>query len=247
MTRCWGCGAAEGAVRFPLCTLCREEGLVSHFCGTHCLESAWPRHKEWHREQRRLHSLAEAVALQHWRRGASATSPYDELLSAASALQLGTVSSSPAVAAHSPAVSDALGAAQQYIHAVERSTASTLGWAEQVVSAFALLSQESIASAVQRPGWWNDDALKALSEQVLTSRPDYSLAWRMRGEVLCACLGNSNWEAAPRSAAELHEAGRCFQRAAALGVDEAGVDREAVVRQAVACLREAQAQASLKR
>ena len=53
----------------------------------------------------------------------------------------------------------------------------------------------------------NDDALKAMSVRVLEARPDFVLAWRLRGEVLCARLGDANWEAAPRSSLELAEAG----------------------------------------
>ena len=67
------------------------------------------------------------------------------------------------------------------------------------------------------------------------------LAWRLRGEVQSALLGGANWLAAPRSSAELYEAGRCLQRATILGRDELPpADKEAVVRQAVACLRAAQ-------
>ncbi|KAL3905246.1 MAG: hypothetical protein SGPRY_010980 [Prymnesium sp.] len=243
MTLCWGCGKPEESERFQLCTLCREEGLTSFFCGAGCFHSSWPRHKEWHREQRRMRALALAVAQQHWRSGVAARSAYDELLSAAEGMQLGS-SSFVSSSTPGPAVSDVVTAAREYLRTVERSSASFLEWAEQITAAYALISQDTIRRLVPRPSWWEDDSLKAVSEQVLAARPDNALAWRMRGEVLCACLGGCSWKFTPRTAAELHEAGRCFQRAAALGVDEAPADRETVVKQAVACLRAAQAQAT---
>ena len=241
--QCWGCGKAEQAAgyRFQMCTLCREEGLVSVFCDAACLHAAWPRHKEWHREQRRLRALAESVAAKHWRIAASAPSPYDELLAAAGTMQIGVAGTTAPAPSPPPQMSDVVTAARQYLQTVERSSASSLGWAENAVAAYALLSQDEIVRTVPRPAWWNDDSLKALSEQILAARPDYALAWRMRGEVLCARLGACSWTiAAPRNSTELHEAGRCFQRAAALGVDEAPADRETVVRQALACFRAAQ-------
>ena len=134
---------------------------------------------------------------------------------------------------------DMQAAAICFLHDMECAPAGRLRWAEQAVTAYALLAQNELAG-IPRPGWWNDDTLKSLSVAVLEARPDYSLAWRMRGEVLSACLGACNWTAAPRSASELQEAGRCLQRAAVLGDGRELADREAIVRQAVACFRAAQ-------
>ena len=141
--------------------------------------------------------------------------------------------------APTPTVDDKVSAAVHFLRSVEHMAAGSLGWAERAVTAYALLAQERLA-VVPRPAWWKDDHLKAMSHRVLEARPDYSLAWRMRGEVLSAHLGYCNWAASPRSAAELLEAGRCLQRAAVLCPDELPADREAVVRQAVACFRAAQ-------
>ena len=79
--------------------------------------------------------------------------------------------------------------------------------------------------------------LETPPRQVLEARPDYVLAWRLRGEVLCARLGEANWAAAPRSASELAEAGRCLQRAATFSCAElAAADKVTVVQQAMAAM-----------
>ena len=258
---CWGCARAaptrvtRSSVPFQVCTLCREEGCEPcAFCSTECLRDNWPRHREWHREQRRLFSLAESAAARHWSAAPHfhpVVSPYDELLNAASALDLGaTASGSPQPALVAGDQSDLAQAIRTYIGAVERMSSAAgarpLAWAERAVSAYALLADASTAELahIGCPSWWSDESLKNLSAAVLEARPDYVLAWRFRGEVLSALLGGSNWGAVSRVATDLAEAGRCLQRAATLGHHElAPADKEQVVRQAVACFRAAQAAA----
>lgn len=256
--QCWGCGktsrVTRSAVPFRACTLCQEEGCQPcFFCGYECLRASWPRHKEWHNEQRRLFSLAEELAARHWHCAAAAApilSPYDDLLSFATSMTLG--GAAPPLPPRPP--SDVLHAASQYLHAVERISASAgarpLYWAERATSAYALVANtsDSVLQELPRPHWWHDGALQDLSMQVLDARPDFVLAWRMRGEVLSARLGNANWGPAPRNAKQLAEAGRCLQRAATLGHGElAPADKEQLVRQAVECFRAAQAAAAAER
>ena len=255
---CWGCGRVSRPTRaspFQVCTLCIQEGCEPCvFCTPECLRAAMPQHKEFHHEKRRLYALAEQVAARHWESAAAASSiasPYDDLLAAANSMTLGGANAAASTAfdgaaGGAPSQSDLQQAAQEYVLAVERTApaagAVSLHWAERAIAAYALCSNQSELSSMARPSWWKDDALKAMSASVLAARPDFVLAWRLRGEVLSALLGGASWVAAPRSAAELLEAGKCLQRAATFGSDELAVaDKEKVVRQAVACLKAAQA------
>ena len=65
-----------------------------------------------------------------------------------------------------------------------------------------------------RRQWWNDEELKALSARVLRAAPNDVSANIMRAMVLRGGLGA--WEAGPRSAAELKEAAKHYERSAAL-------------------------------
>ena len=242
MAHCWGCGAPPSdAAPHQACALCRQEGLPPcMFCGEACLRNAWPAHRAWHEEQRRLLALASEVAAQHWTCApAAACSPYDQLLEAMSGLGEAATAASTATTA-TASTTDVVQAQQTYLQTLEHTSADSLGWAERCVGAYALLAQPSCAVAA--PAWWNDETLRTLSERVVAMRPDYSLAWRMRGEVLSARLGGSNWPGvAPRTPQELQEAGRALQRAVALGQHELGdADKQTLVQQAVACLRAAQ-------
>lgn len=241
---CWACGAAPA---LQVCSQCREDACEPcGFCSRACFEADWPRHNAWHKEQRRLFALAEVAATKHWTVAALvAESPYDELLSAMTGLGTGAAPAPPASPAPAPssptAGSDLEHACRTFVQCVERADEGAgLAWADRAVSAYALLS---CTPTLPRPAWWTDAGLSALSERVLAARPDSTLAWRFRGEVLGACLGENSWSAAPRSAVQLVEASQCLQRAAKLGELELMLqaDRERVVGQAVACMRAAQA------
>ena len=65
-----------------------------------------------------------------------------------------------------------------------------------------------------KPEWWNDEGLKALSARVVRAAPDDGIANEMRALVLEG--QNDSWKAGPRSAAELKEATKHYERAAAL-------------------------------
>ena len=73
---------------------------------------------------------------------------------------------------------------------------------------------------VDKPEWWSDEGLKALSARVVRAAPDNCTANQMRAMVLA---GRSDaWEAGPRSAAELKQAATRYDRAAALCPAPAG-------------------------
>ena len=85
--------------------------------------------------------------------------------------------------------------------------------AEATAQAFNALVQEACVE-VAKPGWWNDEGLKALSASVVRAAPGELRANRMRAIVLRGhCPA---WEVGARSAAELREAAAHWERAAAL-------------------------------
>ena len=86
-------------------------------------------------------------------------------------------------------------------------------WAQATASAFDMLTQEECVE-VAKPEWWNDEGLKALSAMVVRAAPNHVAATVMRAIVLRGQCGD--WEAGPRSAAELREAAVHYERAAAL-------------------------------
>ena len=85
-----------------------------------------------------------------------------------------------------------------------------------------MLTQEA-CDKVAKPEWWNNEELKALSARVVRAAPDDVNAHRMRAVVLSGRC--TDWEAGPRSAAELREAAAHFDRAAALSTAPAVKDQ----------------------
>ena len=65
-----------------------------------------------------------------------------------------------------------------------------------------------------KPAWWNDEDLKALSKRAVRAAPNMSVAQGMRALVLSGIGGT--WEVWPRSAAELEEVAKHYERAAEL-------------------------------
>jgi tetratricopeptide (TPR) repeat protein len=104
-------------------------------------------------------------------------------------------------------------AAQRYLQAKERYPVGSGDWAEVTAKAFEMPKLEECAEVV-KPEWWNDEELKALSARVLRAAPNDVSANIMRAMVLRGGLGA--WEAGPRSAAELKEAAKHYERSAAL-------------------------------
>ena len=85
-------------------------------------------------------------------------------------------------------------------------------WAQATAWTFDMLRQDA-CKEVAKPGWWNDEGLKALSARVVRAAPNEGpnslRAMVMRGQC-------DAWEAGPRSAAELNEAAAHYERAGAL-------------------------------
>ena len=104
-------------------------------------------------------------------------------------------------------------AAQRYLEAKELYPVGSEGSASATAEAFNLLTQEE-CDEVAKPEWWNDEELKALSARVVRVVPNGLGANDMRALVLCGRCGA--WEVGPRSAAELKEAAKHYERAAAL-------------------------------
>ena len=117
-------------------------------------------------------------------------------------------------------------------------------WARATARAFLMLRLPECAE-VAKPGWWNDEGLKALSARVVRAAPNEGGAHNMRANVLSG-RGGAAWakKEMPRSGAEFKEAAAHFDRAAALA-RAPGVKAENASF-AVACRRKAEAHAHSK-
>ena len=104
-------------------------------------------------------------------------------------------------------------AAQRFLEAKERMPVGSENWARATADAFDKFRLPECAD-VTKPEWWNDEELKALSARVMRAAPDDVAAHDMRALVLTG--QGAAWEAGPRSAAELKEAAKHYERAAAL-------------------------------
>jgi len=105
-------------------------------------------------------------------------------------------------------------AAQMVLKAMELCEYGTKQWADSAAGAFDLLKQPECRE-VPKPEWWNDEALKALSARVVALAPDTPHPRAMRARVLTGdTLGKSDWNAGPRTAAEVKEAATWYWRAA---------------------------------
>jgi len=115
-------------------------------------------------------------------------------------------------------------AAQMYLEAMELYEDGTQYWAESAASTFDILRTDECHEQ-PKPEWWNDEGLKALSARVVALASDEALACAMRGREALACamrgrvlmgaaLYEAQWNASPRTAAEIKEAATWFRRAA---------------------------------
>ena len=128
-------------------------------------------------------------------------------------------------------------AAQRFLEAKERyPVIGEQRWAAATAQAFNMLRQEECAE-VDKPEWWSDEGLKALSARVLRAAPNEAVANLRRAEVLSGMF--SSWGAGPRSSAELKEAAAYFERAAALC--NAPVPKALLAGNAEGCRRQAAA------
>ena len=111
-------------------------------------------------------------------------------------------------------------AAHRFLEAKERFPVGSKSWAVATADAFETLRLKECGE-VAKPEWWNDKELKALSVRVVTAAPDGLAANKMRAHVLSGQRSDA-WEAGPRNslrlAADLREAAKHFERAAAVGL-----------------------------
>ena len=104
-------------------------------------------------------------------------------------------------------------AAQRFLEATERTPEGSDKWAAATSAAFEALRQTVGQS--DKPEWWDDEGLKALSARVVKAAPNLEVANRMRAIVLSG-LCSGAWEVGPRSATELRLAALQFERCAEL-------------------------------
>ena len=106
-----------------------------------------------------------------------------------------------------------LEAARRFLEATERTPEGSDKWAAATSAAFEALRQTVGQS--DKPEWWDDEGLKALSARVVKAAPNLEVASRMRAIVLSG-LCSGAWEVGPRSATELRLAALQFERCAEL-------------------------------
>ena len=108
-------------------------------------------------------------------------------------------------------------AAGSFLEATERTADGSDKWAAATSAAFEALRQTVGRShgRCDKPEWWDDEGLKALSARVVNAAPSLEVANRMRAVVLSG-LCSGAWEARPRSATELRLAALHFERCAEL-------------------------------
>jgi len=224
------------------CVICVARNLPStYYCGEECMNAHWPKHQAYHKEQKQRakkysapraehdRSMAEAQALRAERTGdefikrcaaAMADGNNGDLHASAKAWRkiIKEWPHRPESYSNLALVMHRTGrdveSSQMYLKAMELYKDGTEYWAESAASAFDLLKTNACRE-VSMPEWWNDEALKALSARVVALAPDNTQTCAMRALVLqghALCL--VNWNAAPRTAAEIKEAATWYRRAA---------------------------------
>merc|ERR1740139_92898 len=205
-----------------------------YFCGRKCQAKCWTEHKAWHvkDDARREDWNAGGVQQQQDREAAersarlaeSTGSEYvrlvaegirhvaDQNFRKAIALEPGQPGAYFNLGVTLGNSGRATEAAPLYLQAAARYPEGSGDWAKSIAAAFNKLQLPECAE-VAKPGWWNDEALKTLSQAVVRAT-DSGVAHGMRARVLAG--KHPAWESGPRSAADLKEAAKHFERAAAL-------------------------------
>jgi len=223
------------------CTVCVERNLPStYYCGEECMNAHWPKHQQYHKEQKQLakqiregtllendRSRAEAEA----RRAEATGDEFHKRFAAAMALNAKGDCHAAAKAwrrlikerPEDPGAIRNLAvvlvrsdhfieAAPMFIKAMELYEDGTEGWAESAAAAFDMLKTPECRDA-PKPEWWNDGALKALSARVVALAPNDHQSCAMRARVLQGnALGLVPWKAGPRTAAKIKEAAAWYRR-----------------------------------
>jgi len=225
------------------CTVCVERNLPStYYCGEECMNAHWPKHKVYHKAQKqRAKELSEGTILDHDRSSAEAEARLAERTGSefhkrfAAAMVLGTDGDhNAAVKAWRKIIKEwpdrsapynnlaivlqqsgrHAEAAQLFLKGMALYEDGTENWALSAASAFDLL-RHSACREVPTPEWWNDEALKALSARVVAAAPEKPHPCAMRARVLTGdVLRKADWNAGPRTTAEVKEAATWYWRAA---------------------------------
>jgi len=219
---------------------CAELNLPStYYCGDECAQAHWPKHKVYHKEQKQwLERMREGTMTENDRSTAEADARLAErtgcehVKRCAAAVALMAEDNHNAAAKawrkiikqwpdeptphHNLAVvlqrsNHYAEAAPMFLKAMDLREEGTKEWAESAASVFNLL-KSSDCHEVPKPEWWNDGALKDLSARVVAIAPDKCESCAMRGLVLRGVKGE--WNAGPRTAAEIKEAATWIHRAA---------------------------------
>ena len=210
---CWGCGTLPTDGPFKSCGKCLKEKLVPCvFCSQVCLAAHWPRHKDWHAQQRAVVAstpkLPTANSLTAGDLDAleSDPRPYNYLMASAMKLSddgkykkaVKVFRKAIAVLPHHPMAhfnlgialdrsNDQAGAAISFLRGIEcfdKAREYGADWAKGVCLAFSTLVHPACA-AVPKPTWWTHEKLIDLSSQVVTFHPNDSQACIMRASVIC--------------------------------------------------------------
>ena len=212
---------------------CAERNLPStYYCGEECMNAHWPKHKVWHREQkqkdqeRRESTVAESERLLAEAEARRAERTGDEYLAIGVEGDLHAETKAwrkewpdKPMPYHNLAIAlqqsgHKAESAQMYLKSMELDKDGTMTWADSVASAFNLLKTPDCREA-PKPEWWNDEGLKALSAWVVAVAPEEPHPCCMRARVLIGdALSKADWNAGPRTAAEIKEGASWYRRAA---------------------------------
>jgi len=234
------------------CTVCIARNLPStYYCGEECMNAHWQNgHREYHKEQKLRAKvdregtlqLNRSVAEEEARRAEATGSEFDKRFADAVALNAKGDYHAEAKAwrklikerPDEPVAYHNLGivlqqsrrlveAAPMFLKAMELHEDGTKEWANSTATAFDILKTDA-CSEEPKPEWWNDEALKALSAQVVALASDEAQPCVMRGRVLMgAALHKVPWNAGPRNAAEIKEAATWLRRASERALTTADV------------------------
>ena len=233
------------------CTVCVARNLPStYYCGEECMNAHWPKHQQYHKEQKqKAKELSEGTVLEDDRSAVEAAARYAEWTGNEYEKRYAAAVALIAEGDHNAAAkawrkiikerparpepyrnlalvlqrsSRKAEAAQMVLKAMELCESGTKQWADSAACAFDLLKSPDCCE-VPKPQWWNDEALKALSARVVALAPDQHQPRAMRACVLSgdAVFCDGHWNAGPRTAMEIKEAATWYRRAAMIALTPA--------------------------
>lgn len=193
--QCWGCGAqAAPGKKFSECTKCIEKKIdPCLFCSKECFALHWPRHLQWHKQQKKFGALAKdtvpkqdgELVLQGAELAQQLGDEHLSLFTKACYLCDNEHDYKGAVKLFRKAIAidpqhaeqyyclglalqrsnDLKGAAESFVIAVERYeiTLDDASWARSLAFAFQHLSNRKIVT--MKPSWWSDTEMLTLSKR----------------------------------------------------------------------------------